>query len=156
MEGIDWLPDLQLHTLLLHLSQVMFAYVLAIPIGWNRESKSRSAGLRTFPLVAIGACAFILVGKSVIESPDANARMVQGIIGGLGFLGGGAILKNDNMVVGTATAASIWNTGAMGMAVAYQRYELAVVLSLMNFLTLMLIPGLKSAVGTNNKQDVVD
>ena len=105
MDSINWLPDLQLHTLLLHLSQVLFAFVLAVPIGWNRETRSRSAGLRTFPLVALGACAFILVGKSVIESADANARLVQGLIGGLGFLGGGAIIKHDNAVIGTATAA---------------------------------------------------
>lgn len=153
MDSINWLPDLQLHTLLLHLSQVLFAYVLAVPIGWNRETRSRSAGLRTFPLVALGACAFILVGKSVIESADANARLVQGLIGGLGFLGGGAIIKHDNAVIGTATAASIWNTGAMGMAVAYQRYELAIVLSLVNFLTLWLVPGLKVAVNGNRTQD---
>ena len=48
-------------------------------------------------------------------------------------------------MIGTATAASIWNTGALGMAVAYQRYELAIVLSLVNFLTLSLVPGIKSA-----------
>lgn len=145
MDGFSIFPDLDLRTLMLHLSQVLFAYLLAVPVGWNRERSERSAGLRTFPLVAMGACAFILVGKSVIENPDANARMIQGLIGGLGFLGGGAILKHDSAVIGTATAASIWNTGALGMAVAYQRYELAIVLSLVNFLTLSLVPGIKSA-----------
>ncbi len=54
---------------------------------------------------------------------------------GIGFIGGGAILKHGASVRGTATAASVWNTGAIGAAVAFRRYEIAVILSLINFLT---------------------
>lgn len=147
------LPAIDFQTLLFQLSQVFTAYLLAVPIAWDREQRSRSAGLRTFPLVAMGACAFVLTGQSVIESADANARLVQGLIGGLGFLGGGAIIKIDNAVIGTATAASIWNTGAIGMAVAYQRFEIALVLALMNFLTLRFAPGLKTAMGSKAESD---
>lgn len=63
---------------------------------------------------------------------------------GIGFVGGGAILKSAGSVHGTATAASIWNTGAIGAAVAFERYEIAIVLSLINYGSLRLLPPLKS------------
>ena len=119
-----------------HLIHLLVAYLLALPAAWDREKQSRSAGLRTYPLVSVGACAFLLIGESFLDEQIANARLMQGLIGGLGFLGGGAILKDRDHVIGMATAASIWNTGALGMAVAYQRYEIAVVLAVLNFITL--------------------
>lgn len=112
------------------------AYVLALPIGLNRELKARGAGLRTFPIVAMAACAFLLVGRVVLPEGDPQARIMYGLMTGIGFIGGGAILKGNGEVSGTATAASIWSTGAIGMAVAYQQYAIAIVLSLANFLTL--------------------
>lgn len=120
-----------------HFVSLTIAYVLALPIGWDRERGSRSAGLRTFPLVAMASCGFIIIAQQVArESPEAQARIIEGVITGIGFIGGGAILKEGGSVRGTATAASIWNTGAIGAAVAYGFYEIAIVLSVMNFLTL--------------------
>ena len=69
-------------------------------------------------------------------APDAQARALQGIITGIGFIGAGAILKQDGSVKGSATAASIWNVGAIGAAVALGRYEIAVLLGLADFLIL--------------------
>jgi putative Mg2+ transporter-C (MgtC) family protein len=113
------------------------AFLLALPIGWDRERSARGAGLRTFPLVAIGSCAFLLIGRSVAEgSAQAHAYLLYGLMGGIGFIGGGAILKQRGSVAGTATAASIWNTGAIGAGVAWQRYEIAIALALVNFLLL--------------------
>ena len=112
------------------------AYVLAMPIAWDREHRVRSAGLRTFPLVAVASCGFMLIGISVLDSTDAEARVLYGIMTGIGFIGGGAIIKDKSRVLGTATAASIWNTGAIGTAVAWSRFEIALVLSISNFLTL--------------------
>ncbi len=120
------------------LGLLLIAFALAIPCAWDREKESRSAGLRTLPLVAIGACGFLLVGESFLEDKATNARLMQGLIGGLGFLGGGAIIKGNNGVVGMASAVTIWITGAIGMAVAYHRFEIAIALSLLNFLTLQL------------------
>jgi putative Mg2+ transporter-C (MgtC) family protein len=114
------------------------AYVLALPIGWDRELSKRRFGLRTFPIVAVVSCGFMLVGMAVIESTDGEARVLQGIITGIGFIGGGAILKNEDKVAGTASAASIWNTGAIGVSVAFSRFEIALVLALLNFLALRL------------------
>src|SRR3546814_9100451 len=93
------------------------SYALAFPIGWNREHEERRAGLRTFPLVAVATCGFIQAAEPLIaSSPEAMARIVEGLITGMGFIGGGAILRLKDSVKGTATAASIWVTGAIGMA----------------------------------------
>lgn len=110
--------------------------MLALPVAWNREQRARGAGLRTFPLVSIAACGYMLVGMQVYSGSDAEARVMYGIITGMGFIGGGAILKDGASVSGTATAASLWNTGVIGISVAYSRYEIALVLSLINFLIL--------------------
>jgi putative Mg2+ transporter-C (MgtC) family protein len=126
----DWMVALQ------HLLELVLAYLFAIPIAWDRETRARTAGLRTFPLVAVAACAYMLIGYQVLESPDAQARVIQGLMTGMGFIGGGAILKHGGSVQGTATAASLWATGAIGLAVASQRLEIALLISVMTFLTL--------------------
>jgi putative Mg2+ transporter-C (MgtC) family protein len=117
--------------------RVALAFALAVPIGWERHKSERNLGLRTFPIVAMAACGFMLIAKNL---PGANAetqaRLIQGLIGGIGFIGGGAILKEGTNVRGLATAASIWGTGAIGAAVAFEREEIALVLSLIMFLTL--------------------
>ncbi len=117
--------------------RVALAFAFAVPIGWERHKSERNLGLRTFPIVAMAACGFMLIAKNV---PGANAetqaRLLQGLIGGIGFIGGGAILKEGTNVRGLATAASIWCTGAIGAAVAFEREEIALVLSLIMFVTL--------------------
>jgi len=135
-----------------HLWHLAFAYGLAIPIGLDREQSRRNFGLRTFPLVAVVACGFMMVGMSVIESTDGEARVFQGIVTGIGFIGGGAIFKDKDKVSGTASAASIWNTGAIGIAVAFDRFEIAIVLSLLNFITLWAVGRFKHTV-TDNSED---
>ncbi len=126
-----------------NLVHLLVAGVLSLPVAWDREVESRGVGLRTFPLVAVAACGYTLVGISVLDSTDAEARVLQGIITGIGFIGGGAILKSKGNVMGTATAASIWNTGLIGMAVAFGRYEIALVMSVINFVTLRYVRRLK-------------
>lgn len=145
------LLDIDSGLLILHLIQLSIAYVLAVPIGWNREAKVRNAGLRTFPLVALGSCGFMLIGRETLASEDALGRVLYGLITGIGFIGGGAILKGDGRVTGTATAASIWITGAVGAAVALERYEIALTLSLVNFITLRWISPLKQVVSDHTR-----
>lgn len=137
MYEVDW-PIIQYN--LIHLG---IAYLLALPVAYDRDKSSNGAGLRTYPLVALAACGYTLLGISVLDSTGAEARVLQGIITGIGFIGGGAILKNKNSVTGTASAASIWNTGLIGMAVAFQRFEIAILLSLFNFLTLRYLTNVK-------------
>lgn len=128
-----------------HIVAFIIAYLLALPIGWNREKEERSAGLRTFPLVAVASCGFIQAAEPLVAAhPEAMARIVEGLITGIGFIGGGAILRLKDSVKGTATAASLWTTGAMGTAVGLGSYDVAIVLSLFTIVTLWLLSPLKS------------
>ncbi|HEX8380363.1 MAG TPA: MgtC/SapB family protein [Allosphingosinicella sp.] len=128
-----------------HIFALAAAYLLALPVGWNREKEERSAGLRTFPLVAVAACGFVQAAESLTaHEPEAMARIVEGIITGMGFIGGGAILRLKDSVKGTATAASLWATGAMGTAVGLGSYDVAIVLSLITLLTLWVLSPLKT------------
>lgn len=122
-----------------HLYQLGIAFILALPIALNRESRSQGAGLRTFPLVAIACAAFMLVAMDVYPDQEAQARVMYGIITGIGFIGGGSIIKSTENVQGTATAAGIWLTGAVGVSVAYSRYEIAIVLSMIGFCVLQFL-----------------
>jgi putative Mg2+ transporter-C (MgtC) family protein len=70
---------------------------------------------------------------------ETQARILQGLLSGIGFIGGGAILKDKGEVRGLAIAASIWSTAAIGVAVAYQREEIAVVLGIITFLLLRVL-----------------
>jgi len=127
-----------------HLVALGAAYALAVPIGWDRERAERSAGLRTFPLVAIAACGFVQATEGILGGhPEGVARVVEGIITGIGFIGGGAIIKHGTSVFGTATAASLWATGAVGVSVGLGVYDVAVVISVMTFLTLRFLVPLK-------------
>ena len=139
-----------------HLLALGGAYLLALPIGWNREKEARSAGLRTFPLVAIATCGIVQATEHVLQGhPEGTARIIEGLMTGMGFIGGGAILKNDNTVHGTATAASLWATGAMGAAVGLGAYDVAIMISLFTFVTLWLLALFKregkGAVGPEKK-----
>ena len=145
------LPQIEWHLVINHATHLIFAYILALPIGWDREKSKRQFGLRTFPLVAVVTCGFMLVGISVIESTDGEARVIQGIITGIGFIGGGAILKDQDKVAGTASAASIWNTGAIGLAVAFDRYEIAILLAALNFLSLYIFGKIKKELVTDSQ-----
>lgn len=127
-----------------HLAALAIAYVLAFPIGWNREREERSAGLRTFPLVAVATCGMIQAAESAMAtSPEAMARIIEGLITGMGFIGGGAILRMKDSVRGTATAASLWVTGALGIAVGLGSYDVAVLLAAATVITLWLLSPLK-------------
>ncbi len=130
-----------------HLVTLLVAYALALPIGWNREREERSAGLRTFPLVAMAACGFVMIAVEVLGiASEQHSRILEGLMTGIGFIGGGAILKQGNRARGTATAASLWATGAIGAAVGYGQLDIAVILSVVIFLTLSVLAPLKKAV----------
>ena len=131
------------HDSLKFFTQVFIAYFLTAIIGWNREREEHTAGIRTFPIVGMASCGYLLL---VSGPPDtaAQSRVMQGLITGIGFIGGGAILKEGPNVKGTATAASIWNTGVIGAAVAMERYDIAIILSLLNLVALRILMPLKA------------
>ena len=73
---------------LAHFVDLIIAYALAVPIGWERERADRSAGIRTFPLVAVASCAFLLGTESILQNDaEARARIIEGVITGMGFIG---------------------------------------------------------------------
>ena len=139
MDLSELVPGVRHLAFLPHIRDLAIAYALAFLIGWNREGEGRSAGLRTFPLVAIAACGFVQATEEVLKGhPEGSARIVEGVITGVGFIGGGAILKGNGEVQGTATAASLWATGAIGISVGLANYDIAVVISGFTILTLLM------------------
>jgi putative Mg2+ transporter-C (MgtC) family protein len=115
--------------------QIGLTYLLTAFIGWDREKEAHSAGLRTFPIVGMASCGYLLV-LGVQPDVAAQSRVLQGLITGIGFVGGGAILKEGATVKGTATAASIWNAGVIGASVAMGHIEIAIMLAALNLFTL--------------------
>jgi putative Mg2+ transporter-C (MgtC) family protein len=136
---IDW------HILEITAVKIAIAYLLSLPTGWWREREVHAVGIRTFPIVAMASCGYLMILHD-IPGPDglaANSHVLQGLVAGIGFVGGGAIVRDGMSVHGTATAASIWNTGAIGAAVALDRYEVAIVLAALNLFTLRGLVSLK-------------
>lgn len=137
------------------LLRVMGAYLLALPIGWQRERSSQGLGLRTFPLVAVASCAYMLLALDVADGdPRAEARILSGLVTGIGFIGGGAILKmkEEEEIHGTSTAAGIWATGAIGAATAYDRWDLAVIIAVVTLVTYRLLGRMKRHVDRESDQ----
>jgi putative Mg2+ transporter-C (MgtC) family protein len=128
-----------------HLVDLFMAYLFALPIGWSQEREGNSAGLRTFPIVAIASCGLILLAREILSSLDAQTRVLQGLITGIGFIGGGAILRSGQTTHGTATAASVLNVAVIGAATGYGLYDVAVVLSVVNLMTLRLLHPFKKS-----------
>lgn len=144
MDPQELLPPVRHLTVLPHIRDLTIAYLLAFVIGWNREREDRSAGLRTFPLVAIAACGFVKATEGLLQAhPEGMARIIEGVITGIGFIGGGAILKGGGEVHGTATAAALWATGAIGIAIGLENYDVAAVICLFTVLTLYMLSHLK-------------
>lgn len=115
------------------------AFALGVPIGWERGDPARP-GMRTYPLLAMGACAYLEIGQFAFRGHiDAQARVFQGLVSGIGFIGAGAIIKGPIKVRGLATAVSLWVTVAIGVAASYQLWVLAVVLSVTTLLALWIL-----------------
>lgn len=113
---------------------IVAAYLLAVPLGWERGARSAAGvGLRTLPLVSVGTCAYLLISRFLYErgifDVDGEARLLRAMMTGVGFIGGGAILKGAAQVGGVTTAASVWTSGVIGASIAHGYYSVAAVLS---------------------------
>ena len=125
--------------------KLLIAYLLALPVGLYREKEAHSVGVRTFPVVAMASCAYVLLGSpDGLAHIDAQSRIIQGVVAGIGFIGGGAILKSESRVHGVAAAASIWNFGVVGASVAQNRYLLAAMLAGLNLFSLRVLLQVKT------------
>jgi putative Mg2+ transporter-C (MgtC) family protein len=136
MVGFDELPRILLN--------LAVAFVLGFPVGWDRERQHVAPGLRTFPLLAMGACAYLEIGQLAFRDHiDAQARVFQALVSGIGFIGAGAIIKERGEVHGLATAVSLWVTVSVGIAASYQLYVLDAVLSGTTLVALRLLKPFK-------------
>lgn len=131
------------------------AFIVALPVAWDRERANRTAGIRTFPLVASSSAAFMMIGREALgPESDMHAYLVQGLMTGLGFLGAGVIIQSgDDRVRGTATAISLWSTAAVGAAVAHGRLEIALVLVALDLIGLRLMRPVKASIKKEAKRD---
>lgn len=109
--------------------RLIAAMLLGAVIGLQRESVGAAAGLRTHMLVTVGAAMFVLTPLSIGMSSDDLSRVIQGVATGIGFIGGGAVLKltAEREIRGLTTAASIWLGTAAGIAAGTGRIGLAAV-----------------------------
>src|SRR4051794_35326750 len=82
------------HPVLVPLVRLGLAFLLALPLGWERDQRSRSAGLRTYPLLSVGVCGFLLVAQRTTGGPAEQADAVYGVLAGMGFVGSGAIVRS--------------------------------------------------------------
>ena len=118
------------HDLLDLLLRLLAATVIGSGIGLDREVRRKPAGLRTHALVSLGSALLTVVVVRIAPEAahvDAVSRVIQGIIAGVGFLGGGAILKSEHeMVHGLTTAASIWLVASLGIACGAGQWVAAV------------------------------
>lgn len=114
--------------------RLLVAIVVGGLIGFDRERNDKPAGMRTHMLVSLGAATFTLLGFEVGAhlSPRTGegfdpTRVLQGVVGGIGFLGAGVIIQRGSQVSGVTTAASVWLSGALGAAAGVGAYVLAVI-----------------------------
>jgi putative Mg2+ transporter-C (MgtC) family protein len=139
----------------LEVAKLLIAYLLVLPVGWVREKEAHFIGVRTFPLVAMASCCYVMLGApEFVHSADAESRIIQGLVTGIGFIGGAAIFRSEHGVVtGAATAASIWATGAVGAAVAQERWLLAIALSALNLFVIRVLKPLKTKLDNGGSDD---
>lgn len=126
--------------------RLVLALIAGAILGWEREAQSKPAGLRTHMMVSLGAAVFMIVGLQIMQTPLEEGhnirydplRVVQGILGGVGFLGAGAIIHARGSVRGITTAASIWLTAAIGIACGIGYYLIASTAAVLGLVVLLL------------------
>jgi putative Mg2+ transporter-C (MgtC) family protein len=132
--------------------RLVLAAVLGGLLGFERERRGKAAGLRTHMLVAVGSAVFALAMLEAGGDDQALSRVIQGIATGIGFVGAGTILKPDGSeghVKGLTTAAGIWLTAAIGVAIGAGLATLAVIGTLLALVTMSIIGRLELAASGN-------
>ncbi len=119
-------------------AQVSVAFIIGGILGIEREFRSKAAGFRTMILICVGSCLFTILSKEG-ASMGAGDRIASNIVTGIGFIGAGVIFKEGISVKGLTTAALIWITAALGMAVGYNDYPVAIVVTIIVVITLFIL-----------------
>ncbi|WP_168013044.1 MgtC/SapB family protein [Halomonas salinarum] len=122
--------------------RLLFAALLGGLLGLEREQRGKSAGIRTHMLVCMGAALFIFIPQQAGISDSEMSRVIQGVIAGIGFLCAGSIIigKDDQGATGLTTAAGIWFTAAIGIAVGLGREQTAVLCAVLAWMVLYVMP----------------
>ena len=138
--------------------RLIVAMIFGAVIGIQRERAGKPAGLRTHMMVALGAAVFVIASGEFGMNADSISRVIQGLVTGIGFLGAGAILKlyEKRAVEGLTTAAGIWMTAALGVAVGLGRFGLALVATLLAWMTLSVVRQLEHMVNRGNRKSEDD
>ncbi len=143
--------------------RMLAAVVLCAPIGYEREIHGKAAGSRTHMLVPLASAAFVLIGYELAHIEHARgygygdpSRIIQGVITGIGFLGGGAILTSKGNIKGLSTAAGIWGAGAIGIACGAGFFLIAALLAFLIFSILGIIGTIEHRAGFGNVGDEED
>ena len=128
---------------------ILVSVFVGLCVGAEREYRNKTAGLRTLMLVSLGSCIFTILSIKIgVENPD---RLAANIITGIGFLGAGAIFKDDNKVNGITTACSIWVTAALGMCIGSGHIYLALLSMVFVLLVLWQLVALERWINKANK-----
>lgn len=132
------MPDITLIMDLEMVLKVIISCVLGGIIGWERERHRNivSAGIRTYGAISLGSCAFGLLSYIVTDADPS--RIAAQVVTGIGFLGGGIIFRQGDYVTGLTTAATLWATAAVGLAVAFNLYLVAISTTILIYLLLYL------------------
>lgn len=117
-------------------AHIVYALVLGGLLGWQREYWGKSAGPRTYALVAGGSALFTIL--SLHAFGEEVGRVASQVVVGIGFLGAGTILHKENRIEGLTTAAGLWVAAGIGMAIGVQYYILAVAVCVLSLIIFML------------------
>jgi putative Mg2+ transporter-C (MgtC) family protein len=133
--------------------RLLISAVLGGIVGAEREAVGKAAGLRTHMMVSLGATLFVLGAADAGATAADMTRVIQGIATGIGFVGAGTILKrkDQDQIEGLTTAATIWFTGAVGIAVGMGRAWLAVICAVTAWVILAIIPRIEGRFRSGDK-----
>jgi putative Mg2+ transporter-C (MgtC) family protein len=124
--------------------RLLLAAGLGASIGLEREYRRKPAGLRTNILIAVGSALFTVMSTQLAHGAGTPDRVAAQIVTGVGFLGGGAILRSRMSVHGMTTAATIWVNAAIGMAAGAGEPVIASVATLITLIVLVVLPPIEA------------
>ena len=141
-------------------TRLILAALLGAVIGVEREIKNRAAGFRTHIIVSVGACLIMLIGIDAIGDISSDrardaARIAGQVVSGIGFLGAGTILQKKNAVSGLTTAATLWLSAAIGLAVGIGYYEGAIIATVICIVTLISLKGISDLINKRTTRSYI-
>ena len=137
------------------LLRIVAAFLFGAILGWEREIKNHAAGLRTYMLVCMGSCIIMLTNQYIFQFFGAGdpVRMGAQVVSGIGFLGAGTIMvTKHNKITGLTTAAGLWTSAAIGLALGIGFYEVAVVGAVLIIITQTIMQGLDNRIREKVRQ----